>query len=72
MYKCNFCGEPLKTEFVDLKNQPLSNSYITFNKAAEPETFFPLTAYVCDVCRLVQVPPQETPANIFSEYQYFS
>jgi len=36
------------------------------------EPFFPLHAYVCERCFLVQLEAFETPENIFSEYAYFS
>jgi len=36
------------------------------------EKFYPLHAYVCDKCFLVQLEEFETPENIFSDYIYFS
>src|SRR3990170_2047722 len=36
------------------------------------EPFFPLKAFVCGSCFLVQLPVYETPENIFGEYAYFS
>jgi hypothetical protein len=38
----------------------------------EPEKKFPLKAFVCENCFLVQVLEFETPDNIFSEYAYFT
>jgi hypothetical protein len=36
------------------------------------EPFYPLQAFVCDSCFLVQVPEFQSPQEIFSEYAYFS
>jgi SAM-dependent methyltransferase len=36
------------------------------------EVFYPLHAYVCDVCFLVQLPAVATPESIFGDYAYFS
>ena len=36
------------------------------------EPFYPLHAFVCDQCRLVQLDEFETPEQIFSDYLYFS
>jgi len=58
--------------FVALGMSPPSNAFVTPAQAAEPEEFFPLRTYVCDECHLVQLPQFQTPAQIFSEYPYFS
>jgi SAM-dependent methyltransferase len=36
------------------------------------EPFFPLKAFVCGSCLLVQLPAYESPEKIFGEYAYFS
>jgi SAM-dependent methyltransferase len=69
---CRSCGAELTETFVDLGMSPLANSYRTAKEAAAPETFYPLRAYVCDRCFLVQVPPFASPRDIFSDYAYFS
>jgi len=69
---CRFCAAPLMRVFVDLGMSPPSNAFVTPAQAAEPEEFFPLRTYVCDECHLVQLPQFQTPAQIFSEYPYFS
>jgi 2-polyprenyl-3-methyl-5-hydroxy-6-metoxy-1,4-benzoquinol methylase len=51
---------------------PLCESYLTADQLDRPETFFPLHAYVCARCLLVQVPQHVDPAEIFTEYAYFS
>jgi SAM-dependent methyltransferase len=70
--KCRFCGKSLEHIFADLGMSPLSNAYIHPDKAMEMEPFFPLKAYVCHHCFLVQLPAFNTSEEIFSDYAYFS
>ena len=69
---CRFCQTPLRHSFCDLGMSPLSNSYVPEDRLQAMEPFFPLHAYVCDQCFLVQLPAVEKPENIFSDYAYFS
>jgi SAM-dependent methyltransferase len=57
---------------VDLGLSPLANSYVAPDKVQAPETFYPLHAYVCDRCFLVQLPVAAAPTEIFQDYAYFS
>jgi len=68
--KCRYCGTELKYTFADLGMSPLSNAYVTATHSME--RFFPLHAYVCHNCFLVQLHEYESPEEIFSEYAYFS
>lgn len=70
--ECRFCRTALKHTFVDLGMTPLSNAYLTENQTHLMEAFFPLHAYVCDHCFLVQLEEFEAPDQIFSDYAYFS
>lgn len=70
--KCRFCQTPLKDTFVDLGMSPLSNSYLSDVQLTAKEAFFPLHAYVCPQCFLVQLQEFESPETIFSDYAYFS
>lgn len=70
--RCRFCGTPLKAVFADLGMSPLSNAYLDASRVGGMEPFFPLLAYVCSECFLVQLEEQETPQNIFTDYAYFS
>jgi len=72
MRTCRFCSQPLVTSFVDLGLSPLSNSFIPPEHAASEERYYPLHAFVCDACLLVQLEEFESPAAIFSDYVYFS
>jgi len=71
-FNCRFCDYEIKKKFVDLGVTPLSNSYLKYENLNRPEKKFPLQAFVCENCFLVQIPEFETPDNIFSEYAYFS
>lgn len=69
---CRFCGEPLTITFADLGMSPLSNAYVSKEKLFQKEIFYPLHAFVCANCFLVQVNDVELPEKIFSDYAYFS
>lgn len=72
MSKCRFCDHPLENTFVNLGMSPLSNAYIKPQQINSAEKFYPLHAYVCNNCLLVQLEEFETPEEIFSDYAYFS
>jgi len=69
---CRFCKTHLQHSFCDLGMSPLSNSYLKKEELSKREPFYPLHAYVCDKCFLVQLEEFETPDQIFSDYAYFS
>lgn len=70
--KCRFCSAPLTVTFADLGMSPLANSFVSPEDTAEPEAFYPLHAYVCETCKLVQTRDVETAEHIFGDYLYFS
>jgi len=72
MSNCRFCNSELEHTFVDLGMSPLSNSYISPASLQKMEPFYPLHAFVCGQCFLVQLNEFESPENIFSDYAYFS
>lgn len=69
---CRFCASELKHTFCDLGITPLSNSYLSKDNLNKKEPVYPLHAYVCENCLLVQLEEFETPEQIFSDYAYFS
>ena len=69
---CRFCGTLLKHIFADLGMSPLANSYLEGENLSRMEPFYPLKAYVCHNCYLVQLEEIESPKKIFSDYAYFS
>jgi SAM-dependent methyltransferase len=71
-HACRFCGAELRHSFADLGSTPLANSYLRADQLDAAEAFYPLHAYVCEHCFLVQLPVVASPETIFSEYAYFS
>src|SRR5215510_4261551 len=70
---CRACGHALSHTFVDLGSSPLCQRHIEPHQWNDMEPFYPLHAYVCDRCFLVQLDEYVTPAAIFSDdYAYFS
>ncbi len=70
--KCRFCETPLSQTFVDLGAMPPANNYLRAPDLVRPEPFYPLHAYVCTKCQLVQLEEIQTPEQLFSDYPYFS
>jgi hypothetical protein len=70
--KCRFCGALLELSVADLGMSPLSNAYLTAEQLNQMEPFYPLHAWVCGSCFLVQLEQFETPEHIFADYAYFS
>jgi SAM-dependent methyltransferase len=70
--RCRFCDTPLHFTFVDLGMSPLCQTVIREEQTNAMEPFYPLHAYVCDECYLVQLEEYVAPADIFTEYAYFS
>ena len=69
---CRFCAKPLTLSFADLGMSPPSNAYLKPEQLGRMEKFYPLHAWVCESCLLVQLEEFETPEQIFSDYAYFS
>ncbi|GLU28174.1 methyltransferase [Brucella sp. NBRC 12950] len=69
---CRLCGTLLKHTFVNLGMSPPCESFITADQLDTMERYYPLYAFVCDHCYLVQLKEYVSPTDIFSEYAYFS
>lgn len=73
MHLCRNCGSPLTITFADLGRQPPSNALLDATQVERGEMIYPLHAYVCGACFLVQLPEIVSPGEIFNEhYAYFS
>lgn len=70
--RCRFCHASLNHTFIDLGMSPLCESYVKPEELNKMEPFYPLHAYVCDQCFLVQLEEFVSPSEIFSDYAYFS
>jgi len=69
---CRFCAHGLSHVLVDLGVSPLCQTHVTPEQLNQMERFYPLRAYVCERCFLVQLQEFVAPAEIFGEYAYFS
>lgn len=70
--QCRFCSRSTLYSFVDLGLTPLSNAFVKEEHLGKYEAFYPLHAYVCASCFLVQLEQFESPEHIFGDYAYFS
>ena len=69
---CRLCGAPLKHTFVDLGMSPPCESFLPAAALHSAEPYYPLHAFVCSECLLVQLQEYVSPEKIFQEYAYFS
>ena len=69
---CRSCGALLTQTLLDLGEMPLANAYVNPLQADSPEPTYELHARVCLTCFLVQVNDAVPPAQIFTDYAYFS
>jgi len=70
---CRFCGSSLRVSVADLGMSPVSNNNIKPERLGAMEPFYPLHAYVCEKCWLVQLAQFQAADEIFNdEYAYFS
>src|SRR5262245_52469474 len=69
---CRFCGTSLERSMVDLGMSPLCESFLPADRLNQMEPFYPLRAWVCERCFLVQLDEYVTGEEIFTDYAYFS
>ena len=69
---CRFCDTPLRYTFVDLGSSPPCQNVVQPEDLNKGEIFYPLHAFVCEACYLVQLDEYVKPDAIFTEYAYFS
>lgn len=70
---CRACGAKLDHRFCDLGLSPISNAFIKPGEEQFGEMFYPLAAYVCDHCWLVQLSDSpKSDAHFHDDYVYFS
>jgi 2-polyprenyl-3-methyl-5-hydroxy-6-metoxy-1,4-benzoquinol methylase len=71
--KCRFCKNQLEHSVVDLGMSPLCQKHVKPENLNDMEKFYPLHAYICEKCWLMQLEEFATPDEIFAdEYAYFS
>lgn len=71
-FPCRFCQTPLQHRVVDLGMSPLCESFLAAADIDRMEPFYPLHAWVCHECFLMQVNEYVRVEDIFTEYAYFS
>jgi hypothetical protein len=71
--KCRFCNNRLEHSVIDLGMSPLCQKHVKPEHANDMEKFYPLHAFICDHCWLMQLEEFATPDEIFADdYAYFS
>tara|TARA_X000000950_G_scaffold205530_1_gene247248 strand:- start:24212 stop:25456 length:1245 start_codon:yes stop_codon:yes gene_type:complete len=68
--KCRICAYDKLFVYLDLGNQPPSNSFINSEKIKEKK--FPLRVQICENCGLSQLDTIVSAKNIFKDYVYLS
>lgn len=68
---CRICDGANLTPYLDLGDQPPSNSFITIAAVAS-ERSFPLQVFLCTDCGLSQLIHVVSASDIFDEYAYLS
>ncbi len=69
---CRLCNAILSHTFVDLGMSPPCESFVPAEALNHMEAYYPLHAFVCSECYLVQLQEYVAPESIFEEYAYFS
>lgn len=71
--KCRFCNNKLEHSVINLGMSPLCQKHVKPENANDMEKFYPLHAFICDKCWLMQLEEFATPDEIFADdYAYFS
>ena len=70
--KCRACGKLLTDVCVDLGMSPLCQKHVQADELNHVEAFYPLKAWVCRNCWLVQLEEYVNPGELFTHYEYFS
>ncbi len=71
-FPCRLCGAAVRRSFADLGAHPFCQRHVTPDRYYAAEPNYPLHAFACDACRLVQLPDGPDPAEIFADYAFFS
>ncbi len=69
---CRLCGSALKQPLIDLGLSPLCENIVRADDLNRGEMFYPLRAFVCQQCWLIQLHELVDAESIYSHYAYFS
>ncbi len=71
--RCYICDGTNFSPVVDLGTTPLADDFLTEDRLAEPETYYPLKVVVCYVCGLVQLTHTVSRTKLYpADYPYLS
>ncbi len=71
-FSCRACEAEVSSSFVNLGMTPPCQNHVEPENVNLHEVYYPLHAYLCDSCMLVQLDEYVSPDEIFSDYAYFS
>jgi SAM-dependent methyltransferase len=69
---CRSCGAGNLIRFLSLGEMPLTDAYVSLERADEPEPRYPLDVAFCPSCTLVQLQYAVPAEAIFRDYAYYS
>jgi SAM-dependent methyltransferase len=69
---CRFCQTPLNQVVMDLGSTAVSNAFLTKEEVDNGEGIYPLKAYVCGKCFLVQVSETRKREDLFTPTYVYS
>ena len=69
---CRSCGATSLLRFLSLGEMPLTDAYVSPERANEPEPRYPLDVAFCPSCTLVQLQYTVPAEAIFRDYAYYS
>ena len=69
---CRSCGASKVRSLVDLGFMPPANEYLDPDAPPGAQKTYPLHAFVCEECILVQIEEAVSPEDLFGDYAYFS
>ncbi|MGH7002552.1 MAG: class I SAM-dependent methyltransferase, partial [Alphaproteobacteria bacterium] len=61
VHHCRLCGTGLRHTFIDLGMSPPCESFVPREQIDSMEPYYPLHAFVCDQCLLVQLKEYVSP-----------
>ena len=70
--KCRVCGSSEFDEILNLGTMPPANSFLKKEELETKELAFPLAAYVCQQCKLLQLLDRVHPQLLFRHYDYMT
>ena len=69
---CRVCGSEDLVKILDLGETPVANGFLTKEELSIPEEKFPLAAYFCKNCSLVQLLDVVDPKILFGNYHFMT